>query len=296
MVDNRHAGAIGLQANGRVDMNARSVNSVGNQGFPYMFETYFLLADVNSPVTNIMVQYFTAPNVNATTFIMAISAAVGGIPAVVDAGPTPPSQTVVPGTNVTFTVHVTGTPPVGGFWQVDSGGGNFVPLTNGLDLNGSFISGAQSSILTISNVQVADGTNYQFVAGNDYGTNNSPVATLIVTPETVSITPQNPAAFTGNDVGFSALVTAGPPVNLQWYVIDNSSVSNAIPNATNASLTVNNVQIAMSGFTYGSSRGMHMGLMARARFYRFQTARPSWPAIWRRLAPRPLLGPGSPMR
>ena len=249
--DNRHAGAIALQVNGRVDMQSRSVNTVGNQGFPYMFETYFLLADVNSPVTNIYVQYFTAPNANATTFVMAISGATGGIPAVVDAGPTPPSQTVVPGTNVTFTVHVTGTPPVGGFWEVDSGGGAYVPLTNGLDANGSFISGAQSFSLSISNIQVADGTNYQFVAGNAYGTNNSPVATLIVNPELVSVTPDSPATYPGNSFTFNAQVTAGPPLQYQWFVIDTSSVSNIIANATNLSYTINNATLALSGNTYG---------------------------------------------
>ena len=249
--DNRHAGSIALQVNGRVNMAARSVNNVGNQGLPYMFETYFLLADVNSPVTNIMVQYFTAPSASSTTYIMAISAATGGIPAVVDAGPTPPSQTVLPGTNVSFTVHVTGTPPVGGFWEVDSGGGNFVPLTDGLDANGSYIIGSQTFTLSITNVQVADGTNYQFVAGNNFGTNNSPTATLIVTPETVAITPQNPVAYTGNDVPLTATVTAGPPLRYQWFVIDNSSISNVIANATNTFYTIKNVNATLSGFTYG---------------------------------------------
>lgn len=249
--DQRHNGSIALQVNGRVNMAARSVNNVGNQGLPYMFETYFLLADVNSPVTNIYVQYFTAPNANATTFIMAISGATGGIPAVVDAGPTPPSQTVTPGTNVTFNVHVTGTPPVGGHWEVDSGGGNFVPLTDGLDSNGSVISGSQTFTLSISNVQVADGTNYQFVASNTYGNNTSPTATLIVNPEIVTITPASPSTYPGNTFTFNAQVTAGPPLSYQWFVIDTSSVSNIIANETNLSYTINNTTLAMSGNTYG---------------------------------------------
>lgn len=249
--DQQHNGSVALQVNGRVNMNARSVNTVGNQGLPYMFETYFLLNDTTSPVTNILVQYFTAPSSDSTTFIMAISGATGGVPAVVNSGPTPPSQTVVPGTNVTFTVGVAGTAPVTGFWEVDSGGGNFVPLTDGLDANGSIISGSQTFTLSISNVQVADGTNYQFVAGNAFGTNNSPVGTLIVIPETVSITPASPATYPGNNYQLTAQVTAGPPLNYQWYLIDTSSVSNVIANATNLSYTIDNTTLAMNGNTYG---------------------------------------------
>jgi hypothetical protein len=249
--DQQHNGSIALQVNGRVNMAARAVNQVGNQGLPYMFETYFVLNDTASPVTNILVKYFTAPSSSSTTYIMAISGATGGVPAVVDAGPTPPSQTVVPGTNISFTVGVSGTQPITGFWEVDSGGGNFIPLTNGLDANGSVVSGSQTLTLSISNVFVADGTNYQFVAGNAFGTNTSPVAALIVTPETVSITPANPAAYTGNNVPLTATVTAGPPVSYQWFVIDNSAVSNAIPNATNSVYTVQNVNTSISGYTYG---------------------------------------------
>jgi hypothetical protein len=248
--DQNHNGAIALKANGRVNMAARSVNQVGNN-FPYLFETYFLLNDISSPVTNIVVNYKSASSTSATTYIMAISASTGGIPPLVDSGPTPGSQTVVPGTNITMTVHVTGTGPNTGFWEVDSGGGNFVPLTDGVDANGSTISGSQTFTLSISNVFVADGTNYQFVAENPYGTNNSPIATLIVTPETVSITPLNPVVYTGNNVPLTASVTAGPPVSYQWFVIDTLAVSNTIPNATNSTYTVQNVNTSMNGYTYG---------------------------------------------
>jgi len=120
-----------------------------------------------------------------------------------------------------------------------------------LDANGSYIIGSQTFTLSIANVQVADSTNYLFVAGNNFGTNNSPTATLIVSPETVTVTPQNPLAYTGNDVPLQATVTAGPQLSYQWFVIDNSSISNVIANATNTFYTIKNVNATLSGFTYG---------------------------------------------
>jgi hypothetical protein len=219
--------------------------------FPYLFESYFLLNDTTSAVTNVIVKYGTAPNATCTTFVMAISGTTEGVPAVVTSGPLPSSQTVPPGTNITFTVGVSGTPPITGVWQVEQGDGNFVPLTDGLDANGSIITGSHSFTLSISNVFVADGTNYQFVAHNGFGDNTSPSGLLTVTPQTVSITPVNPSVSTHNDVPLTAHLTAGPAVQYQWFVIDLSAVSNVIANATNSTYTIPNVSPSMSGFTYG---------------------------------------------
>lgn len=247
--DNNHPGAIAFKAGGRVNLYNRTVNQIGNN-FPYLFETYFVLADTGSPVTNIIVKYDTAPNTVCTTYIMAVSAASGGIPPLVDTGPVPTSQTVFPGTNVTFTVGVTGTEPITGYWQVENGG-TYFPLTDGVDANGSTISGSQTFTLSISNVFPADGTNYQFVAQNAFGTNVSPTGTLIVSPQTISITPANPAVFTGNNITLSAVLSPGPGVSLQWFFIDNSAVSNVIVGATNDSYTISNADPSLNGFTYG---------------------------------------------
>jgi hypothetical protein len=247
--DGNHPGAIALKAGGRVNFANRTVNQLGNN-FPYLFETYFLLADTTSPVTNIVVKYKSAGSTSSTTYIMAVSAATGGVGPLVDSGPIPGSQTVVPGTNVTFTVGVSGTQPITGFWEVENNG-TFVPLTDGVDANGSTISGSQTFTLSISNVYPADATNYQFVAENAFGTNTSPTGTLIVSSETVSITPSQPSFYTGNNVPLSAVVAAGPPVNYQWYIIDTSAVSNVIAGATNATYVISNATVSLSGNTYG---------------------------------------------
>ena len=250
--DTGQGGALAYQANGRVDMSCRAVNAyTDSRLFPYLFESYFLLNDTTSAVTNVVVKYGTAPNATCTTYVMAISGTTEGVPAVVTSGPNPSSQTVPPGTNVTFTVVVSGTPPTGGYWEVEQPDTSFLPLTDGVDANGSTISGSRTFTLSISNVFVADGTNYQFVAGNTFGTNTSPIGQLIVTPQTVSITPANPSVSTHNDVPLTANVTAGPVVRYQWFVIDLSATSNVIANATNSTYTIPNVSPSMSGFTYG---------------------------------------------
>lgn len=247
--DNNHPGAIALKAGGRVNLANRTVNQLGNN-YPYLFETYFVLNDATSPVTNIVVKYGTAPNTVCTTYIMAVSAATGGVPAVVTSGPIPTSQTVPPGTNVTFTVGVSGTQPITGYWEVENNG-TFVPLTDGVDANGSTISGSQTFTLSISNVYPADATNYQFVAQNAFGTNSSPAGTLIVSPQTVTISPATPTFYTGNNATLSAIVAAGPAVSYQWYVIDTALNSNIIAGATSSTYTISNVTVSMSGNTYG---------------------------------------------
>ncbi|HEX4264945.1 MAG TPA: hypothetical protein VH597_11445 [Verrucomicrobiae bacterium] len=251
--DTGQGGALAYQANGRVDMSCRAVNSFTDARlFPYLFESYFLLTDTTSAVTNVVVKFGTAPNATCTTFVMAISGTTDGVPAVVTSGPNPSSQTVVPGANVTFSVGVSGTQPITGFWQVQNAiDGSFTPLTDGVDVNGSTITGSHSLTLSISNVFVADGTNYQFVAHNAFGDNTSPNGLLTVTPETPSITPIAPVGFTHNNLQLSATVTAGPPVQYQWFVIDNSAISNVIANATNSTYTIPNVDPSMSGFVYG---------------------------------------------
>lgn len=247
--DNNHNGSIALQGNGRVNMASRTVNNVGNN-YPYLFETYFVLSDVSSPVTNIVLQYGSAANPSSTTYVMAVSAASGGVPPVVDSGPTPSTQTRLLGQTATFTVGVSGTAPITGFWTVQNNGSYF-PLTDGVDANGSTIIGSQTMTLTISNVFLADGTNYQYVASNAYGTNSSANGLLIVTPQLISITPANPVYYTSNSIPLTVNLSAGPAVNLQWYYIDNAAVSNSIPGATNVTYTITNAPLSFSGYTYG---------------------------------------------
>ena len=83
----------------------------------------------------------------------------------------PTNQIVMAGGSATFAVTAAGTPPLSYQWQYYG--------TNLTD-NGR-ISGANTSQLTIANVQLSNAGNYQVIVTNAYGTTNSIVASLTVT-------------------------------------------------------------------------------------------------------------------
>jgi hypothetical protein len=246
---NNAPGAIAYKASGRVNMYSRTVNNVGNN-YPYLFETYFLVNDTSSPVTNIQVRYKWAGSTSSTTYVMALSASSGGIAPVVDVGPEPSSQTVWPGATASFAASAVGTAPVTGYWQVQRDG-SYYPLSDGLSAAGSYIFGSQTGTLTISNVQYADGTNYQYVAVNSYGTGASPDGLLTVRPQQVAITPASPVFYTSNDIPLSVVRSGGPAATLQWYFQDVDGNTNLIANATNDQYVIKTATLDMNGANYG---------------------------------------------
>jgi len=236
---NNAPGSIAFEANGRVNLDSRSVNNITNN-YPYLFETYFPLTDTTSPVTNILVIYKSAASTASTTYIMAVSASSGGIAPVVTVGPLPAVQTWFLTQIASFSVQTSGTAPVTNSWLVENNG-VYVPVSNGLDANGSTIFGATTTSLTLSNLTLADATNYEFIASNAFGSNTSSPAILIVnsgSPSAPVIDSQVPNAsfsvLTGRPetTVFSVNVDTNtpPPVYYQWF---QNSV--AIPNATNSS-------------------------------------------------------------
>jgi hypothetical protein len=218
-------------ANGRVNMYSRTVNNLGS-GNPKLFESYFVLNDVRSPVTNILVEYQTSPGANSTTYILAVSAAAGGVPPVVT-GATPADQTWYPTESATFSVAVSGTPTITNAWYIQQGvdvNSNpvYVPLTDGLDANGSTIVGSGTTNLSIKGLTVADGTNYVEISANAWGATTSSPALLVIntaTPEPPIIDSQSPTAdvtaFTNHNTltAFSVTIdaTSSLPLHYQWY-------------------------------------------------------------------------------
>ena len=175
--------AIAFAANGRIYMNNRTFNDENNGStppVPYLFESYFSLNDTASPVTNIVVQHLTSPNGNSTTYIMAVSASSGAVSPIITGEPTPASQTWFPAQTAAISVQVAGTGPITNTWLVESNGA-FNPLANGIDTHGSIISGATTTTLTISNLALLDGTNYEYVASNVAGRQTSSLASVTVT-------------------------------------------------------------------------------------------------------------------
>ncbi len=137
----------------------------------------------------------------------------------------PSSQTVCEGDNASFSVSATGE-----------------NLTYQWQKNGSNISGATSSTLTLNNVTSADAGNYTCVVTGDCGSVTSNAASLTVNPATaITQQPTDATACAGDDVTFSVTAT-GSNLTYQWQK-DGSNISGA----TSSTLTLSNVSSSDAG-------------------------------------------------
>ena len=140
----------------------------------------------------------------------------------------PVGQTAFAGNTVTFSVVAKGVPPPSYQWLKDS----------------VAIPGANSSTLTLSNVQLADAGSYSVVLTNSQGTVTSNSAVLAVFTQTALIT-QQPSSQTVN-IGATATLTvvaaASGPINYQWQKNGAS-----IAGANASTLTLLNVQSTDTG-------------------------------------------------
>jgi hypothetical protein len=123
---------------------------------------------------------------------------------------TPPANQEGPaGTNINFSVDAAGTSPLSYQWRKNN--------TN--LVNNSRISGASAPTLSIANLQPADAGNYQVIVTNRFGTNTSPVATLMVLgPPVIIGQPASQTVALGSNANFTLLATGTPPLGYQWLV------------------------------------------------------------------------------
>ncbi len=164
--------------------------------------------------------------------------AVAGTPTI-----SPTNNPVYAGTPVTLTEAASGQVPLSYQWQTDGGTGG--SLTN--------IPGATVSNLTINTSGLAAGAyNYDVVVTNAYSASTSAVAVLNLVaaslPVLVSdISPRAATTEVGGQQTFSAAFNGTLPIFYQWQADTGHGITN-IPNATNASLTLTDVQMADSGY------------------------------------------------
>ena len=139
----------------------------------------------------------------------------------------PPNFRAVPGTNVTFSVGLSGPGPFTYQWR--RGGIN--------------IPGANAATLTLNNVQTADNGNYAVVVGNSYGTVTSASGTLeVLVPPSITVQPADQTNQAGDSVSFSVESDGSTPLYYQWRL---NGV--ALPGAIASTLTLDAVTVANAG-------------------------------------------------
>ena len=140
----------------------------------------------------------------------------------------PQSQTVAYGSNATFNVSATGSGTLSYQWS----------------FNGTNISKATNSLLTLTNVQFSQAGNYAVLVTNAFGSilSSNAVLTVVALPPTILVQPTNQTVFVNGTATFGVTATGSLPLSYQW----NFNGTN-LNWATNSSLTLTNVQLNQAG-------------------------------------------------
>jgi hypothetical protein len=141
----------------------------------------------------------------------------------------PQSQSANTGGNASFSVGASGTGPLSYQWL----------------LNGTNLSGATASTLSLTNVQLTDAGTYSVVVSNAFGPAvTSSNATLTVTAVAPSIVtqPQSKSILAGANTSFSVVASGANPLGYQWLFQGAN-----ITNANSSLLSLTNVQPSNAG-------------------------------------------------
>jgi hypothetical protein len=148
----------------------------------------------------------------------------------------PQSQTIPLGSNVTFSVTVSGTAPLTYQWQRDS--------TNLSDT--ANIIGSSSAQLTLLSIQTNDSAGYRVIVTNAVSAVTSSIANLFVdtqlTPPVITSHPQSATSYWGGSFSFSASASGSTPLHYQWR-----KDGAALPGATDTTFSIAKVQFTNAG-------------------------------------------------
>jgi hypothetical protein len=190
----------------------------------------------NAGTYTVMVSNGTLPNATSNGAILTVNP----VPVAPNITSQPQSQSAIAGQNVTFSVTATGTAPLSYQWY----------------LNGSVISGATSSSMSIVSVLPANAGVYTVTVVNgapQNATSNEAVLTVSPTPGAPNITsqPQSQTVAAGSSVTFSVTATGNAPFSYQWY-----KNGTAILGATASSISMLSAQASSAGtYTVTVSNG-----------------------------------------
>ena len=155
-----------------------------------------------------------------------------------------PGSNVFVGTSVTLAEDPAGKGPFIYQWQTDNGTGG---------ATWSPVPGATAATLTVDTTGFPSGAPilYQVTVGNTGGSTTSPPLTLtanvgapIVVRDSL---PTTGSDSVGSSMTFTAVMDGSRPLSLQWLA-DTGSGPTPVPGATNATLTLTNLQLTDSGF------------------------------------------------
>ncbi len=153
----------------------------------------------------------------------------------------PTDLAVKVGSLATLAVTVEGAPPLSYQWQLN--GTDLVNWTN--LVNGGQISGATTSVLSISNAQVANTSNYRVVITNSFGSLISSNALLTVTnvPPAIILQPINQIVVLGTKATNAVVAIGTAPLSYQWQMNGTNLVNGGnISGATSNVLILSNIQ------------------------------------------------------
>ncbi len=146
----------------------------------------------------------------------------------------PLSQSILIGSNVTFTAVVDGTPPYAYQWNFN---GN--PLAD----DGVHITGAMTPSLSISNLTTADAGSYTLTVTNVVGSTNTTAVLTVLVPPSITLNPVGRSVPSGLPTTFNASASGIPTPSYQWQLNGTN-----IPGATGLSYSIGAVGTNNLGF------------------------------------------------
>ncbi|MBK9939476.1 MAG: proprotein convertase P-domain-containing protein [Chitinophagaceae bacterium] len=154
--------------------------------------------------------YTATSTVDGCTGTATVNVTVNQLP-VITVQPTPATQTICPGFNVTYSVTATGT---GITYQWRQGAVNLV--------NNAQISGATTNTLTITNVNASNSGTYTVVVSGvcPPPVTSNPVVLNVATAPVISTQPANRTVCVGQSAAFTVATVGSvpPPTIYQWQV------------------------------------------------------------------------------
>ncbi|MFM2083135.1 MAG: hypothetical protein RL380_1826, partial [Verrucomicrobiota bacterium] len=204
---------------------------------PLVFQWRFNSTNILS-ATNTTLTVSNAVGTNAGNYDVVVTNNYGSVTSAVaaltvNAAPVitapPLAQTNSVGSNVSFSVGVSGSAPFAYQWR----------------FNGTNLAGANTNTLSLANVQFTNGGNYTVVVTNNFGAVTSAVAALtVLSPPIITAQPVTVTNLVGTTATVFVTAIGSPTLRYQWY-----RNGNLVTNGTGNSIVLNNV-IPASGANF----------------------------------------------